>query len=164
MTTKVRNYILSWIVSDRSVHEHIQYQRALNAAGEHEPLLQVPGFSDYSTLLREHPLDRVWHTHHSVTQPGAAVKEHLGNTDGTEVAMLAMNSKWHTVSFVPSVHEQIRKLESSLMDMDNKTLWNDYRMAQPLNDRVVESSFLPRLGKGSMWRVAGGCLNTSGNC
>lgn len=45
---------------------------------------------------------------------------------------------------------QIRKLESTLMDIDNKTLWNDYRIAQPLNDRVVESSFLPRLGKGSM--------------
>lgn len=47
--------------------------------------------------------------------------------------------------------DQIRKLESTLMDMDNKTLWNDYRIAQPLNDRVVESSFLPRLGKGSMY-------------
>lgn len=45
---------------------------------------------------------------------------------------------------------QIRKLESTLMDIDNKTLWNDYRMAQPLNDRVVQSSFLPRLGKGSV--------------
>lgn len=44
---------------------------------------------------------------------------------------------------------QIRKLESTLMDINNKTLWNDYRIAQPLNDRVVESSFLPRLGKGS---------------
>lgn len=44
---------------------------------------------------------------------------------------------------------QIRKLESTLMDLDNKTLWNDYRIAQPLNDRVVEASFLPRLGKGS---------------
>ncbi|XP_077471766.1 carbonic anhydrase 6 isoform X1 [Stigmatopora argus] len=49
-------------------------------------------------------------------------------------------------------HNQIRKLESTLMDIDNKTLWNDYRMAQPLNDRVVESSFLPRLGKGSFCR------------
>ncbi|XP_041701276.1 carbonic anhydrase 6 [Coregonus clupeaformis] len=49
-------------------------------------------------------------------------------------------------------HNQIRKLESTLMDMDNKTLWNDYRMAQPLNDRVVESSFLPRLGKGTFCR------------
>ncbi|XP_072304688.1 female protein-like [Eucyclogobius newberryi] len=38
------------------------------------------------------------------------------------------------------------------MDIDNKTLWNDYRIAQPLNDRVVESSFLPRLGKGSFCR------------
>ncbi|KAG7227099.1 hypothetical protein INR49_022446 [Caranx melampygus] len=49
-------------------------------------------------------------------------------------------------------HNQIRKLESTLMDMDNKTLWNDYRIAQPLNDRVVQSSFLPRLGKGSFCR------------
>ncbi|KAK2851289.1 hypothetical protein Q5P01_007565 [Channa striata] len=49
-------------------------------------------------------------------------------------------------------HNQIRKLESTLMDMDNNTLWNDYRIAQPLNDRVVESSFLPRLGKGSFCR------------
>lgn len=46
---------------------------------------------------------------------------------------------------------QIRKLEGTLMDLDNKTLWNDYRIAQPLNDRVVESSFLPRFGKGSAW-------------
>ncbi|KAI1890822.1 hypothetical protein AGOR_G00157570, partial [Albula goreensis] len=49
-------------------------------------------------------------------------------------------------------HNQIRKLESTLMDHDNKTLWNDYRMAQPLNDRVVESSFLPRLIQGSFCR------------
>uniref|UniRef100_A0A7N6AEU4 Carbonic anhydrase 6 n=1 Tax=Anabas testudineus TaxID=64144 RepID=A0A7N6AEU4_ANATE len=49
-------------------------------------------------------------------------------------------------------HTQIRKLESTLMDMDNKTLWNDYRIAQPLNERVVESSFLPRLGKGTFCR------------
>ncbi|KAM4737206.1 carbonic anhydrase 6 [Anableps anableps] len=49
-------------------------------------------------------------------------------------------------------HNQIRKLESTLMDMDNKTLWDDYRIAQPLNDRVVESSFLPRLGKGTFCR------------
>ncbi|TRY96615.1 hypothetical protein DNTS_024246 [Danionella cerebrum] len=49
-------------------------------------------------------------------------------------------------------HNQIRKLESTLMDHENKTLWNDYRMAQPLNDRVVESSFLPRVGKGGICR------------
>nr|XP_055045001.1 carbonic anhydrase 6 [Misgurnus anguillicaudatus] len=49
-------------------------------------------------------------------------------------------------------HNQIRKLESTLMDSYNKTLLNDYRIAQPLNDRVVESSFLPRLGKGGMCR------------
>ncbi|KAJ8378881.1 hypothetical protein AAFF_G00233150 [Aldrovandia affinis] len=49
-------------------------------------------------------------------------------------------------------HNQIRKLESTLMDLENKTLWNDYRMVQPLNERVVESSFLPRAGKGSFCR------------
>lgn len=49
-------------------------------------------------------------------------------------------------------HNQIRKLESTLMDHDNNTIWNDYRIAQPLNQRVVESSFLPRLGKGSFCR------------
>ncbi|XP_026096956.1 carbonic anhydrase 6 [Carassius auratus] len=49
-------------------------------------------------------------------------------------------------------HNQIRKLESTLMDYENKTLWNDYRIAQPLNERVVESSFLPRLSKGGICR------------
>ncbi|KAJ8259675.1 hypothetical protein GJAV_G00172150 [Gymnothorax javanicus] len=49
-------------------------------------------------------------------------------------------------------HNQIRKLESTLMDHENQTLWNDYRMAQPLNDRVVESSFLPRLSQGTFCR------------
>ncbi|XP_062872097.1 carbonic anhydrase 6 [Trichomycterus rosablanca] len=49
-------------------------------------------------------------------------------------------------------HNQVRKLESTIMDLENKTLWNDYRIAQPLNDRVVESSFLPRLGKGTFCR------------
>lgn len=61
----------------------------------------------------------------------------------------AVHFKYHgVISQVFCV--QIRKLESTLMDMDNKTLWNDYRIAQDLNDRVVESSFLPRLGKGSV--------------
>ncbi|KAJ8360777.1 hypothetical protein SKAU_G00173020 [Synaphobranchus kaupii] len=49
-------------------------------------------------------------------------------------------------------HNQIRKLESTLMDHENKTLWNDYRVSQPLNDRVVESSFFPRLSQGSFCR------------
>ncbi|XP_036388614.1 carbonic anhydrase 6-like [Megalops cyprinoides] len=49
-------------------------------------------------------------------------------------------------------HNQIRKLESTLMDHENETLWNDYRMAQPLNGRIVESSFLPRLGRGTFCR------------
>ncbi|MBN3307345.1 CAH6 anhydrase, partial [Amia calva] len=49
-------------------------------------------------------------------------------------------------------HSQIMKLESTLMDPENQTLWNDYRVAQSLNDRVVESSFLPRLGIGAFCR------------
>uniref|UniRef100_A0A667WIB8 Carbonic anhydrase 6 n=1 Tax=Myripristis murdjan TaxID=586833 RepID=A0A667WIB8_9TELE len=44
-------------------------------------------------------------------------------------------------------HNQVRQTFTASIPV---TLWNDYRMAQPLNDRVVESSFLPRLGKGSM--------------
>ncbi|XP_051894969.1 carbonic anhydrase 6 [Pristis pectinata] len=44
---------------------------------------------------------------------------------------------------------QIRLLENSVMDWENKTLRNDYRHAQPINDRVVEASFQPLLEKGS---------------
>ncbi|XP_078095837.1 carbonic anhydrase 6 [Mustelus asterias] len=44
---------------------------------------------------------------------------------------------------------QIRLLETSVLDWENKTLKNDYRHAQPVNDRVVESSFQPVLTKGS---------------
>lgn len=66
-----------------------------------------------------------------------------------ETIQLILNITWcNVIGLVCCV--QIRKLESTLMDIDNKTLWNDYRMAQPLNDRVVQSSFLPRLGKGSV--------------
>ncbi|EMP26010.1 Carbonic anhydrase 6 [Chelonia mydas] len=35
----------------------------------------------------------------------------------------------------------IKLLENTLLDWQNNTLRNDYRHAQPLNDRVVESSF-----------------------
>ncbi|XP_053865216.1 carbonic anhydrase 6 [Malaclemys terrapin pileata] len=38
-------------------------------------------------------------------------------------------------------HTQIKLLENTLLDWQNNTLRNDYRHAQPLNDRVVESSF-----------------------
>ena len=72
------------------------------------------------------------------------VKHHLKDTGLCRISYLA---KLYVSLLFCCV--QIRKLESTLMDMDNKTLWNDYRIAQPLNDRVVESSFLPRLGKGS---------------
>ncbi|XP_059807610.1 carbonic anhydrase 6 [Hypanus sabinus] len=43
---------------------------------------------------------------------------------------------------------QIRLLENSVMDWENKTLRNDYRHAQPINDRVVEASFQPLQQKG----------------
>ncbi|XP_007940846.1 carbonic anhydrase 6 [Orycteropus afer afer] len=36
---------------------------------------------------------------------------------------------------------QIWKLENSLLDHQNKTLHNDYRRTQPLNNRVVEANF-----------------------
>ncbi|XP_053136751.1 carbonic anhydrase 6 isoform X2 [Hemicordylus capensis] len=38
-------------------------------------------------------------------------------------------------------HAQINLLENALLDWQNATLRNDYRRAQPLNDRVVASSF-----------------------
>uniref|UniRef100_A0A8C0IY13 Carbonic anhydrase n=1 Tax=Chelonoidis abingdonii TaxID=106734 RepID=A0A8C0IY13_CHEAB len=38
-------------------------------------------------------------------------------------------------------HTQIKLLENTLLDWQNNTLRNDYRHTQPLNDRVVESSF-----------------------
>nr|KAF6443238.1 carbonic anhydrase 6 [Molossus molossus] len=37
---------------------------------------------------------------------------------------------------------QIWKLENSLLDHRNKTIRNDYRRTQPLNDRVVEANFM----------------------
>ncbi|XP_072442246.1 carbonic anhydrase 6 isoform X1 [Chiloscyllium punctatum] len=42
---------------------------------------------------------------------------------------------------------QIRLLETSVLDWENKTLRNDYRHAQPVNDRIVEASFQPALMK-----------------
>ncbi|NXI42634.1 CAH6 anhydrase, partial [Galbula dea] len=38
-------------------------------------------------------------------------------------------------------HTQISLLENTLLDWENQTLRNDYRHAQPLNGRLVESSF-----------------------
>uniref|UniRef100_A0A8C4RYX8 Carbonic anhydrase n=1 Tax=Erpetoichthys calabaricus TaxID=27687 RepID=A0A8C4RYX8_ERPCA len=49
-------------------------------------------------------------------------------------------------------YNQIRILENALLDWENKTLRNDYRHAQPLNERVVQASFLPRLGQGAFCR------------
>uniref|UniRef100_A0A8C4WJP7 Carbonic anhydrase n=1 Tax=Gopherus evgoodei TaxID=1825980 RepID=A0A8C4WJP7_9SAUR len=45
-------------------------------------------------------------------------------------------------------HTQIKLLENTLLDWQNNTLRNDYRHAQPLNDRVVESSFKAKGTKG----------------
>ncbi|XP_060114859.1 carbonic anhydrase 6 isoform X2 [Heteronotia binoei] len=45
-------------------------------------------------------------------------------------------------------HTQIGILENSLLDWKNNTLRNDYRRAQPLNGRVVESSFRVNLAEG----------------
>uniref|UniRef100_A0A663LSN8 Carbonic anhydrase n=1 Tax=Athene cunicularia TaxID=194338 RepID=A0A663LSN8_ATHCN len=47
-------------------------------------------------------------------------------------------------------HTQISLLENTLLDWQNRTLRNDYRHVQPLNGRVVESSFRakPSPGKG----------------
>ncbi|XP_043919495.1 serum amyloid P-component-like [Protopterus annectens] len=45
-------------------------------------------------------------------------------------------------------HNQIKLMESTLLDDENKTLRNDYRHAQPLNDRVVQASFPSSYEKG----------------
>ncbi|XP_005986136.1 carbonic anhydrase 6 [Latimeria chalumnae] len=46
-------------------------------------------------------------------------------------------------------YAQIQLLESTILDWKNKTLRNDYRHAQPLNDRVVKASFQPVFDKGN---------------
>lgn len=161
---------------DRPVHEHIEYRCAFHAPREPQPFLQIPGLPHHSTLLWKHHLDCVWYTHHSVTYSGTCRHERPWSKikktwkKRNLFQWMFFHNLWnHSVSnwrketcfeyaaiFLSSLllfFVQIRKLESTLMDMDNKTLWNDYRIAQPLNDRVVESSFLPRLGKGSMYSV-----------
>ncbi|XP_012662698.2 carbonic anhydrase 6 [Otolemur garnettii] len=53
------------------------------------------------------------------------------------------NVHWFVMAdYVKLSKEQILKLESSLLDHRNKTIRNDYRRTQPLNDRVVEANFL----------------------
>uniref|UniRef100_A0A8D0ERQ7 Carbonic anhydrase n=1 Tax=Strix occidentalis caurina TaxID=311401 RepID=A0A8D0ERQ7_STROC len=46
-------------------------------------------------------------------------------------------------------HTQISLLENTLLDWQNRTLRNDYRHAQPLNGRVVESSFRAKPSPGN---------------
>ncbi|XP_048374412.1 carbonic anhydrase 6 isoform X2 [Sphaerodactylus townsendi] len=45
-------------------------------------------------------------------------------------------------------HAQVAMLENALLDWKNETLRNDYRRAQPLHGRVVESSFQAKLAEG----------------
>ncbi|XP_077167314.1 carbonic anhydrase 6 isoform X2 [Paroedura picta] len=45
-------------------------------------------------------------------------------------------------------YAQIGMLENALLDWKNNTLRNDYRRAQPLNGRVVESSFHVKVAEG----------------
>ncbi|XP_010152523.1 PREDICTED: C-reactive protein-like [Eurypyga helias] len=57
-------------------------------------------------------------------------------------------------------HTQISLLENTLLDWHNRTLRNDYRHAQPLNGRVVESSFRAKLTQAG--NVTAGFLVISG--
>uniref|UniRef100_A0A8C4TZM7 Carbonic anhydrase 6 n=1 Tax=Falco tinnunculus TaxID=100819 RepID=A0A8C4TZM7_FALTI len=59
-------------------------------------------------------------------------------------------------------HTQISLLENSLLDWQNKMLRNDYRHAQPLNGRVVESSFRAELIHGKVSQQAGLSLSLRG--
>lgn len=58
---------------------------------------------------------------------------------------------------------QISLLETTLLDWQNRTLRNDYRRAQPLNGRVVESSFRPTQGKGGSRQLSGFPQGKAGN-
>ncbi|XP_035946394.2 carbonic anhydrase 6 isoform X3 [Halichoerus grypus] len=53
------------------------------------------------------------------------------------------NVHWFVlVRHVPLSSAQIWKLENSVVDHQNKTLHNDYRRTQPLNNRVVETNLI----------------------
>ncbi|XP_052340588.1 uncharacterized protein LOC118377945 isoform X41 [Oncorhynchus keta] len=128
----------------------------------HHPLSQpgtIPITLSHNQVLYPSPsLTTRYYTHHPLSQPGTIPITLSHNQVLYPSPSLTTRYFTHHPLSQPGTlpitlsHNQIRKLESTLMDMDNKTLWNDYRMAQPLNDRVVESSFLPRLGKGTFCR------------
>ncbi|XP_052340551.1 uncharacterized protein LOC118377945 isoform X4 [Oncorhynchus keta] len=128
----------------------------------HHPLSQpgtIPITLPHNQVLYPSPsLTTRYYTHHPLSQPGTIPITLSHNQVLYPSPSLTTRYYTHHPPSQPGTipitlsHNQIRKLESTLMDMDNKTLWNDYRMAQPLNDRVVESSFLPRLGKGTFCR------------
>ncbi|XP_052340583.1 uncharacterized protein LOC118377945 isoform X39 [Oncorhynchus keta] len=128
----------------------------------HHPLSQpgtIPITLSHNQVLYPSPsLTTRYYTHHPLSQPGTIPITLSHNQVLYPSPSLTTRYYTHHPPSQPGTlpitlsHNQIRKLESTLMDMDNKTLWNDYRMAQPLNDRVVESSFLPRLGKGTFCR------------
>ncbi|XP_008692985.1 carbonic anhydrase 6 isoform X2 [Ursus maritimus] len=53
------------------------------------------------------------------------------------------NVHWFVlVHHVPLSSAQIWKLQNSIVDHENKTLHNDYRRTQPLNNRVVETNLM----------------------
>ncbi|XP_053432774.1 carbonic anhydrase 6 isoform X2 [Nycticebus coucang] len=53
------------------------------------------------------------------------------------------NVHWFLLAdYVLLSRQQVLKLENSLLDHHNKTIRNDYRRTQPLNNRVVEANFL----------------------
>ena len=64
------NFITTPNAPPRPGYEHLAHWRALHAPREHQSLLQVPGLPHHPSLLREHPVDSVWHPHHSLPQPG----------------------------------------------------------------------------------------------
>ncbi|XP_052340594.1 uncharacterized protein LOC118377945 isoform X48 [Oncorhynchus keta] len=146
-----------------NLNHFFRYQGSLTTPPCYESILwtvfDTPITLSHNQVLYPSPsLTTRYYTHHPLSQPGTIPITLSHNQVLYPSPSLTTRYFTHHPLSQPGTlpitlsHNQIRKLESTLMDMDNKTLWNDYRMAQPLNDRVVESSFLPRLGKGTFCR------------
>ncbi|XP_052340593.1 uncharacterized protein LOC118377945 isoform X45 [Oncorhynchus keta] len=146
-----------------NLNHFFRYQGSLTTPPCYESILwtvfDTPITLSHNQVLYPSPsLTTRYYTHHPLSQPGTIPITLSHNQVLYPSPSLTTRYYTHHPLSQPGTlpitlsHNQIRKLESTLMDMDNKTLWNDYRMAQPLNDRVVESSFLPRLGKGTFCR------------
>ncbi|XP_044769805.1 carbonic anhydrase 6 isoform X1 [Neomonachus schauinslandi] len=64
------------------------------------------------------------------------------------------NVHWFVlVRHVPLSSAQIWKLENSVVDHQNKTLHNDYRRTQPLNNRVVETNLINLPNQGTEFQL-----------